>query len=312
MTNATTPPSLTLAPLWEEYRDRSFLFVKPGGNAGDQLIYWGAEALARHLGLSFETVGHDRFMDMSVPAETVVYIHGGGGHNPIWSGKPMIALTKAAQHEGVVIQGPATYWDDPTFLAENVTAPLRDAQCERVVMMAREKVSAGLIRSAAPPGVETLLDHDTAFNVVLEREALDAYRPSSGGGYRYYAIRTDREARAEGARHVAAAWGDPVTLAPDPDDWLRLHAGAAALITNRLHSSIAGFLLGVPTTLTPNSYFKNRAVWEFSLRERGVAWSDEVPIPEWSRLLSSAPLLGSLLSRGSVTRWVRRLSGVEV
>jgi exopolysaccharide biosynthesis predicted pyruvyltransferase EpsI len=38
--------------------------------------------------------------------------------------------------------------------------------------------------------------------------------------------------------------------------------------TNRLHIAIAGALLGKDVEFHPNSYFKNKAVWEFSLRNK--------------------------------------------
>lgn len=46
--------------------------------------------------------------------------------------------------------------------------------------------------------------------------------------------------------------------------------------TNRLHLAIGAALLGKRVKLHPNAYFKNRAVWEFSLRERfpHVEWAD--------------------------------------
>ena len=38
--------------LFHEFRDQPFVFVEPGGNAGDSLIYRGAEKLARAAGIS--------------------------------------------------------------------------------------------------------------------------------------------------------------------------------------------------------------------------------------------------------------------
>lgn len=46
--------------------------------------------------------------------------------------------------------------------------------------------------------------------------------------------------------------------------------------TNRLHLAIGAAVLGKRVTLYPGSYFKNRAVWEFSLRDRfsTVEWGE--------------------------------------
>jgi exopolysaccharide biosynthesis predicted pyruvyltransferase EpsI len=47
--------------------------------------------------------------------------------------------------------------------------------------------------------------------------------------------------------------------------------------TNRLHGAIGAALLGKQVRFYPNSYFKNRAVYEFSLRDRfpNVEWAEE-------------------------------------
>jgi exopolysaccharide biosynthesis predicted pyruvyltransferase EpsI len=47
--------------------------------------------------------------------------------------------------------------------------------------------------------------------------------------------------------------------------------------TNRLHICIAAALLGKAVDFYPNSYFKNKAVYEYSLRERfsNVRWHDK-------------------------------------
>jgi len=44
--------------------------------------------------------------------------------------------------------------------------------------------------------------------------------------------------------------------------------------TNRLHDAICAGLLGKRVKMYPNSYFKNRAVYEFSMRDRfpDVEW----------------------------------------
>lgn len=305
MTSAPPIRSTEVGHLFATYADRPFVFVRPGGNAGDQLIYLGAEKLAREAGVRFTTADHDAFMAGEVAPATVLYLQGGGGYNPIWSGKPMEALAKAARHPGVVIQGPQTFWDDPGFLRERVSDVVRGASCERLVLMARERVSYDLVRETVPDGVEVLLDHDTALN--LDASDIPA---TPRRLYPFFAIREDKEAKARGAREIAALWGDPVLTARDFEGWVALHAGAERLVTNRLHSSILGAILGIPTTLCPNSYFKNRAVWEHSLRHLGVAWADEVPVSAVGRALHEIGPVRALLGSGYVQRRLRRHFGV--
>ena len=89
---------------------------------------------------------------------------------------------------------------------------------------------------------------------------------------------------------------DPVRYSYSFKHWVRLHARAASIVTNRLHSAICGSILGVPTTLLPNNYHKARGVWEQSLAARGVQWAERLP-PDW---------LGELEERLGIARYWQR------
>lgn len=49
--------NMRLREVFEEYRDRPFLFVNRGGNWGDHMIWLGAFRLAREVGLDFRDIG---------------------------------------------------------------------------------------------------------------------------------------------------------------------------------------------------------------------------------------------------------------
>ena len=221
----------------------------------------------------------------------------------------MLELEKASSHNGVVIQGPATYWDDLDFLQERVGSSVSRAQCERLVLMARERVSYDLLQQVLPGGVEVILDHDTALN--LERQDLEGFLRDGKSGYKLYAIRDDKESIDVAGRKYFAAWVDPGKVRKSLDGWVQLHADARQIVTNRLHSSICGSVLGIPTTLLPNSYFKNRAVWEHSLKERGVQWEESITIDRTSNVVDALPPLRQLMRRGRVQRLVQWLHKVN-
>lgn len=54
--------------------------------------------------------------------------------------------------------------------------------------------------------------------------------------------------------------------------WPQLHVKANNLYTNRSHSAILGSLLDKPTYMFAGAYHKNRSIWEYSLKDRGVKW----------------------------------------
>lgn len=82
-------------------------------------------------------------------------------------------------------------------------------------------------------------------------------------------LRSDKEALFGG--------DDPAKFCQSPFEYLSVAALHGHIYTDRLHFAIAGLLVGTKVTLLPNSYFKNRAVWEASLIKLGCEWADEPP-----------------------------------
>lgn len=278
----------SLSPILEKYRSRPFIFVEPGGNHGDYLIYKGAEKLAKEIGLDFKRVSHHEFMASEFNEHTVIYLQGGGAYNPLWSGHPMQEIEKVAQtHSGPVIQGPITCYLDRNFLIDQVVAPLMEAKPSTFYFFTRERTSYDALRDVLPDWIELHSDQDTA----LYMEARDlATAAENTGTYTLFAIRDDKESRAP-APHPKPfrLWLDPIRWSRSFDEWVQYHAEAREVITNRLHSAIISTILGKPTTLLPNSYHKNRSVYDFSLSDRGVVWNDAVDVTLADRLLAMLP-----------------------
>ncbi|MDR3637809.1 MAG: polysaccharide pyruvyl transferase family protein [Isosphaeraceae bacterium] len=257
--------------VFREFRDRPFVFVEPGGNFGDQLIYRGAEKLAAGVGLRFCSISYQEFVRRRLDREEVVYIHGGGGCVPWWSGTPIAALKRLLQiHSGVVIVGPQTFWTEPKFL-RRVLRGVRHPRPARIILFTREAISWKAVREHAPIHTEVIADHDTALN--LSADDLGISRCVRQGDL--WLLRKDKEAPRR-SPHVAQAV-DPIATCATLEEWLEIHNSARTIVTNRLHSAIVASILDIPAVLFPNNYFKNAAVWEFSLKSRGVLWSDVPP-----------------------------------
>lgn len=301
--------STELARLLGEHRRQGFTLVRPGGNPGDHLIYLGMRRLMERLGLDHEEVSLDEFLASAYDRERVIYIHGGGGFAPWWSGRATTAFRKAAQtHAGTVIVGPTTFCADAAYLHSVFASVFDAAVARRVYVFARDRVSFEIVRDLVGGRATVGVDHDTALNLGRP-DLLAGAGPANGEAarrpYVLHALRQDAERAAIGPPDPFACPVDPVRYCWGFADWLLLHAGASQLITDRLHSAIAGTILGIPTTLLPNRYHKNRAVWEMSLRQRGVQWSDRLPDGMRPRLFAAVGL-ARLLSRH---RRVQRLFG---
>jgi exopolysaccharide biosynthesis predicted pyruvyltransferase EpsI len=271
--------------LFKNLRSSKFIFVEPGGNFGDYLIYRGAYKLAKLAGLHFEVLKHDDFMNRDCPEDQVIYINGSGGFVPFWSGRPIKGLQKAlATHKGIVVLGPTTFYDDDEYIKSIFDDIFSRVIAKDVFIFTREKYSFSFLNKFAPDFVNKDFDHDTAinlnkndFNLILNKQK-----------YCLYAIREDKE-KIDSTKHIFGTI-DPIKVARNFEEWLLLHANAASIITNRLHSAICGFVMEVPTTLMPNSYHKNRSAWEFSLAEQGVQWQDKIESGLFTRLVNYLPV----------------------
>lgn len=295
--------------IFREYRSREFIFVEPGGNFGDLLIYRGAEKLARLAELKFTSVKHNEFMNSSYPKKSVVYIHGSGGFLPFWSGTPIKELRKAiSEHYEVVVLGPSTFSNDKAFLEKVMCSHMEKARANKILVLCRDRVSYIVLQQCISGNVELLLDHDTALNLQSE----DLPQSNCGNGrFTLYAIREDKEAYNIKNKEYFSVWVDPVKYCKSFEEWVKIHAHAKKIVTNRLHSAIAGTILGKETILLPNNYHKNRAVWQFSLKSRGVTWKEELPTCFLSRLVEFIPPMKAIAKRSKFQTLIRKIYGIR-
>jgi len=262
----------SLTELFKQYRHHSWLFVEPGGNWGDHLIYFGAEALARQLGLRWQRITVTEFLNRERVEQTALYLHGGGGFNPWCSGDAIHCLAHAVKiGRGPVIQGPVTCCEDFGFLERQVLPLLQDSGGGERHFFVRERTSlAAMARFCVSWGLH--LDKDTALQLsaaeLLQRAGLEANRPRP---YRLYAVRRDNERPGEQVPNLTNVMRlDPAFFCNSFEHWLRVHCRASQIITNRTHSAIAGAILNTPTLMFAGGYHKNRSLWEFSLSQSSV------------------------------------------
>ena len=279
--------------LFKRFKDHKFVFVEPGGNYGDYLIYKGAYKLANFLKIQFHSVNYQEFMNLNFPREVVIYIHGSGGYLPWWSGRPIKIFRKATNtHRGIVILGPTSFFSDHNFLQATIVADVKRAISKKIFIFTREAISYKELKKCLPASVEVDLDHDTALNLSWN----DIVKRKTKGRFILYAIREDKESINVKKRDFLTIWVDPPRFCYDFNHWIAIHYYANKIITNRLHSAILGVILEKPTILIPNNYHKNHAVWEYSLSQRGVQWLDYVPIGALSNIFNYLYPLKSILS----------------
>lgn len=241
------------------------LFVPNGGNLGDMLIAAATIQRFEQAGITWEFFRGRR--QSVTPADILVY-GGGGSLVPLYTGGIECVASLARLGAPVVIlpQSLAGH-DDFWRAARGITVFCRDAvsldharRFPHLVALPADDMAIGLNLFADP------------YDVV---QAIRAATTARGEQRVLRAFRQDCEA----AGPPPADTFDVSALAhPQPATATTIHAHACGFLsliatyseihTDRLHIAIAGGLLGIPTWLSDNSYGKNRAVHEASLRQR--------------------------------------------
>ncbi len=269
---------MDLNKLFEKHKSETFIFVKPGGNWGDDLIYLGAEHLAEQHNIKFKTMTAEEFL--STPkTDKVIYLHGGGGYNPWCTGRAYKCLKHACEStSNIVIQGPCTASKDKQFLDSVFTDSLSKLNCKSLYFYTREKTTFNLLQSfpTLTENCQLLLDKDTAFYTNINK--LKKKIGYLNERYTLHGYRIDNEAsNVAGTKDITKIYLDPAEEAISFDHWLRIHSNAKSIITNRTHSSILGFLLDKKTYLFGSKYHKNRSIFEHTMsgQTTSVTWLND-------------------------------------
>lgn len=270
--------------LLEPYIGAEVLFARQPGNAGDCLIAAGTFQLFDRLGLSWRSVPISVSPDRT--AGRVIFLSGGGN---LAHDYPHIRDFIARHHRSAqeIVLLPHTVAGNEALLAE---------LGRNVLLIARETRSFHhLLRHA--PGARAALSHDLALDLDLERlrravgriELVNRRDMRGVAGHLkrrirlgvpapgpvLNAFRTDSESRgaplAEGNFDVSqlfAATGPAWLHNVVARRFLGILARHREIRTDRLHVCIGALLLGKSVVFHDNSYGKNRAVYEHSLKGR--------------------------------------------
>lgn len=254
------------------YKTKEFVFIEPGGNHGDQLIYEGMFKLANENQITFQSQTFDTIQSENFSKDKIYYIHGGGGYNKYNSGKSFKLLELLTKQKGIiVIQGPCSI-DTDGEVAQKLIDIFSNATCEAIMFFVREKTSQNYIEKNVPfEGFELGLDVDTAFH--LNKEYIESKYGQTTNRYALDIIRKDGESTTYMPHRSNSVILDPAYYATSFKHWYRLHAHAESILSNRTHSAILGAILGKKVFFYNGVYHKNRSIWEYTLKEMGVVWA---------------------------------------
>lgn len=228
---------------------RPIVFGILRGNWGDSLIRAGAEAFFAAHGFSVTPLSiqraakfpPDKLRRIARNGEAVLVANGGGGLSDAYRIGARLAKVAGAFHSLTIL---------PSTVSTDLAAFDFPKGTEVVV---REHRSARTHAPGAP------FCHDMAFMLTPDRPRIDR---DIGCFFRTDLERPGDAAPPEGNRDISAE-GSEMRALPR---FFRAIGRCRAVHTNRLHVGIAATLMGCETHLYPNSYFKNEAVFDASIR----------------------------------------------
>lgn len=241
-------PLPIFAPIFEPLCGRRVGYVRTPGNVGDRLIEAAAFQLLRHFGINFSVTrppARAGFDELVLP--------GGGSMGSFYAVNQRIR--EQAMASGLPV----------SVLPQSFITPEHFAYARVFV---RERASLDLRSDALlAPDLALGFEMPRHWRLALGLDARWRRRPDLGEGLW---LRRDREGLFAGVRSA----GDPAARCRTAFGYLRLAARHTHVITDRLHFAIAALLCGRRATLLPNSYFKNRSMYETWLGALGCGWRD--------------------------------------
>ncbi len=234
---------LDLKKYLSKYRNTKIDFFRFSGNYGDSFIWHGTKKLLLSLNIS------ERYVNISSPKyNNVLFIDGGGNFVDYYSNIKDFLIKKPDLYSEIVILPHTIFGEKQIEVLNNISSNL--------TVFCREKVSVKFLEKELING-KIYLWHDCAF--------YNDFSPTPLGKGVFNVFRSDKES----ILHIL----------PEPNNDLSYNGYATKPLselidilrkyeqinTDRLHIAIGATLLGKQVKLFPNSYYKNKAVFDYSL-----------------------------------------------
>jgi len=293
--------TLDIRDYLRSFTNEQIIYWPNPGNAGDSLIAHGTYQLFRELGINFQNVAPSD----DLTNQTLVIGGGGNFVSLYWNVANFLGSWHQRARRVVIL--PHTVSGHEELIAQ---------LGQNVEIICRERKSYDHVRGVNP-SLSTFLADDMALSIDVQKTREDAKNKLRGGetnrrffyrnlkrstkttyqrlrdpkngissGGVLYAMRSDPSERTSDTYPKANFDVSQHFSADAMDEMASLDAAYAMfgfldryekLITNRLHVCIAGILLNKQVEFFPNSYWKNQAVYEFSIAGKfpNVTWMGE-------------------------------------
>jgi len=226
-----------------KYKDTRIDFFRFPGNYGDSLIWHGTKRLLLSLNIS------ECCVDISSPKyNDVLFIDGGGNLVDYYSDVRDFLIKKPTLYSEIVILPHTIFGEKQIEILNNLSSKL--------TVFCREKISAKFLGDKLTHG-KVYLWHDCAFynefsQILVGNGVLNAFR-------------SDNESILNALPESNNDLSHNGYATKPLDELIGILQKYAQVNTDRLHIAIGSALLGKQVKLFPNSYYKNKAVFDYSL-----------------------------------------------
>lgn len=235
---------------------KPIVFIPNPGNAGDILILHGALELFKSLSITFTFGEYDKFFE----DKHVIY-SGGGNLIGLYTNCKIFLENNHKKNDITLL--PATIRNEDSLISS-----LKD----NVHIFCRELISYAYVQNMRD-SKNTYLAPDMALYIHDVDKFKNKKRKGIGIVFRTdYEKRTEETLPTENYDLSSELMKGVAALNPDGikqigESMLEYVSNFEKIKTDRLHVGIACHLTETPCDLYPNSYYKNKAIYEFSLKK---------------------------------------------
>lgn len=228
-----------------KYKNTSIDFFRFPGNYGDSLIWHGTKKLLSSLNIS------ERYVDISSPKyNDVLFIDGGGNLVDDYSDVKNFLMKKPALYDEIIILPHTIFGEKQIEILNNISSKL--------TIFCREKVSAKFLEDRMIHS-RVYLWHDCAF--------FNEFSQTAAGKGVLNAFRSDKESILQTLPRLNSDISYNGYATKPLNELIDVLKKYEQVNTDRLHIAICATLLGKQVKLFPNSYYKNKAVFDYSLKK---------------------------------------------
>lgn len=288
-----------------KYKNKRFLVIHPPGEKGDVLIFMGLEKKLKELNINHEIfhykivslfskivakinekllcIGLELIGKMFEPvtnpicelmdkkanviqrnSSDVILLRGGGYLNDVWKNYGILNSIFSYirdKPKSIIIIAPQSFYFTKTRFSEFFKAITQE-----VHIFCREKYSFNLLCAMKfPKNVNIHLSHDTAFYLTKE----DFNIQHENKTHILVSPRNDLESVTiwnikKVPPQTRILVGDVIAV-PNFNCFVNVIANAHQVYSDRIHVAVLSAILGKETYVYPNSYYKNKGIYEFSL-----------------------------------------------